>query len=381
MFKKLVQMAEVIAWLDSARWSTENQRTVVWGPPGLSSPSQDVLVHWLTNITNIQRTWQYVWRIGQKIFVEIVKAFSTHDFDLSEDIADTRCEVTEFLDTFRGEQEPKKVRPFLHGEIEYRPRFPNQHNSIERTLTILAHRFDRNFVKFTGESIKKWSHSRRGMHYVARDLFFLTYSDYPLQRTLELFDGDADYPRWEHYRYKRLWAAVRDYRKARNYLHLFHQGLMEAFGRVVGEQLFDLWTTTDSFRVYLLELPGDIWNIEFLKRLVIPLAMRHGINIKKSWGASKIAREIYDSIGSKEIYPEQLDVSWDLSAIACENGLCDICPFSKHNLEKVCLADVSGAKNRYCPIALAICQYRSICDPDNCPVAKKKGIGLCEGCK
>lgn len=379
--EKIKEMAQVIAWLDSARWAPENQTTFLWEPPSLSSPSQNVLVHWLTYITDIQRPWQYVWRVGQKVFVEVVKSFSDYNFHISNDVSETQCRVLEFLDNFRAKQQPRKVRAFKYEEIEYRPRFPNQHNFIERTLTVPAHSFDRNFMKFIGESIKKWSNKRDGLHNVARDLYFLTYSDYSLERTVKLFENEeTQYPHWNHFGYKRLWAALRDYRKSKSYLQLFHQGLMEATDQDLGKYLFRVWTTAEGFSLYLLELPGDVWNIEFLRRLVIPIAERSNIRIKKSWGASRIAREIYNVIGGKTFYPEQLDVSWDLSAKACENGLCDLCPFSRHDLRKICLKDEPKAiKNKYCPLALAICQYRLICNPKNCPVAEKKGKGLCEG--
>lgn len=379
-------MAQVIAWLDSSRWSPENQSSLLWEPAGLSSASQEILVHWLTYITDMQRPWQYVWRVGRKVFIPITRSFPTHNFHTYEDVMHTQHEVIDFLDNFRGEKKPHKVRPFLYEEMKYRPRFPNQHRFIERTLTILTHSFDRNFVKFIGESIKKWSGDSYGLQRVARDLYFLTYSNYPLEKTLELFDDDPQsnqplkYTKWVPYGYKRLWAALRDYRKARSYLSLLHRGLKEAMGRDLGEQLFKAWTTTEEFGLHRLELPGDVRNIAFLKRLVIPLVERCGINIKKSWKASRIARETYNVIGDKNFYPEQLDVSWDLSDKACDNGLCDLCPFSTYDLEKICLSDmpkVTGKK--YCPIVLAICQYRSICNPKNCPIVEKIGRGLCQG--
>lgn len=382
--KELEELAMIIAWLDSARWSPQNQNTLGWTPFGLTSPSQEILLHWITYITDIQRPWQYVWKEGRKVFAEVVKSFATYDFPASQDVADTKQEVSTFLDKFRGPKEKKKVRPFVCKDTKpYAPRFPNQHNFIERTLTILLDRFDRNFMKFIGESIEQWSQDPNGLRHVAYDLYLLTYSDYPLDKTMELFDGNRNgkaekYEKWRRFGYKRLWAALRDYRKAESYIHLFQEGLEEALGPTRGKRLYRIWTTAKGFSPRLLELPGDVWNINFTRRFVIPLAERHGIEIKKSWGASRIARKIYDHIGRKEFYPEQLDVSFDLSAIACENELCDLCPFSEYDLGKICLANVPEAtRKKYCPVALTICQYRVICEPESCPLAKGIGRKLC----
>ena len=136
--RRLEELAEVIAWLDSARWSPENQNTLGWTPHGLRSPSQEILLHWITYITNIQRRWQYVWRKGRKVFAEVVRSYATYDFPKFRQIADTKREVSIFLDKFRMKQEKGKVPPFVYRDTRYAPRFPNQHIFIERTLTILA---------------------------------------------------------------------------------------------------------------------------------------------------------------------------------------------------------------------------------------------------
>jgi len=378
MIEKLKQMVEVIAWLDSGRWSEENQNaSTLWEPVSSLSPSESILVHWLTYITDIQRPWQYVWRVGEKVFVEIVRAFSKHEFYASENVDQTQQEVVKLIDTYRGKQEPKKVRPFRFEKIEYRPRFPNQHIFIDRTLTILAHSFNRDFMKFVGESIKRHNGKDNGLKNVALDLYFLTYSDCPMEETLRFFENSMPYPALDNFGHKRLWAALRDYRKSKKYLQLFRDGLKDAMGQDAGEQLFRMWMAKEAFSLHLLELPGDVWNIQFLQRAVIPLAERCNINIKKAWSPSRIAREIYDAIGSQAFYPEQLDVSWDLSAKACENELCDLCPFGECDLQKICLKDLSVAKDKYCPIVLATCQYRLICNPEKCPISNGKGIGLC----
>lgn len=381
-FNRLEELAKVVAWLDSARWSEENQESLSLQAGISPSPSQEMLVHWLTYITDIQRPWQDVWNVGRIVFREIVKSYSVNNFQTSENINDTKQKIRIFLDNFRrGQLKSGEVRAFRYGELEYTPRFPNQHDLIERTLTILAYHYKKDFLKFIGESIKRWGQNPEGLRHVAFDLYLLTYSPLNLNNTVELLMNqdkkETLYSEWDRFGYKRLWAALRDYRKATNYLELFQQGLQETFGRKEGSRLYEIWTKGNNFGLDLLELPGDVWNNNFMQRVVKPLTDNSGLLIKKSWGASYIAREIYNSMDTKLFYPEQLDVSFDLSAKACENEDCDLCPFSKYDLKDLCLSSTSAAGNIYCPIVLATCQYRMVCNPKNCPVVNYIGKGLC----
>lgn len=378
---RLEELVKLVAWLDSARWSKENQTSFSWQPDFQLSSSQEMLVHWLTYITDIQRPWQHVWNVGRPVFREIVKSFSVANFQTSKGIKVTKLGIQHFLNDFRTDPESKKVRTFRYGELEYTPRYPNQHDFIERVLTILAYQYGRDFIRFMGESIRRWEQSPEGLRRVAHDLYLLTYSPLDLDKTVDLLiDKDQQevaYSDWNRFGYKRLWAALRDYRKMRSYLKLVKQGFGEAFGQKEGSSLYTIWTRKTSFGPELLELPGDVWNNDFMERVVKPLADNSGLLIKKSWGASRMAREIYDQMGTRLFYPEQLDVSFDLSAKACENGDCDLCPFGDSELKEVCLSHTSAVGDKYCPIALATCQYRIFCNPENCPVVNQKKKGLC----
>jgi hypothetical protein len=376
---KIEDFAKVVAWLDSARWSTDNQDSLIWQPGVQLSPSEEVLVHWLTYITDIQRPWQEVWKNGRMIFRQIVRSFLKCNLK-GKNIIDSERKVRDFLDRFRkGRPVPGKVRTFKWGETEYTPRYPDQHMFIERTLTVLADQYEKNFVKFIGESIRRWKHNPDGLHHVAFELYMLTYSKENLDKTTEAFKNAQEplYSKWDPFRYKRLWAALRDYRKAKNYLQLINVGLRKTFGQYEGALLFKTWTEGKSYDVNLLELPGDVWNTKFMKNVVQPLTDEAGIQTKNSWGASYIARQIYEKMPTKLFYPEQLDVSFDLSAKACENEDCDLCPFSKNDLRDLCLLGTSAAGSKYCPIVLAICTYRMICNPEACPLVNGLGRGLC----
>jgi hypothetical protein len=378
--KKLEEFAKIVAWFDSARWSEENQKSFSWQPDFQLSTAQEILVHWLTYITDIQRPWQHVWNVGRPVFREIVKAYSVASFQKFKDIDSAKLRIQEFLDKFRvGQLMPGQVRTFAFSDLKYTPRYPNQHGLIERTLTILTYQYERDFIKFLGESIKRWEQNSEGLSCLARDLFLLTYSPLDLNKTVDLLNEDgqkAEYPNWNRFGYKRLWAALRDYRKMTSYLELIEQAFHEVFGQKDGDNLYDIWTKKANFGLDLLELPGDVWNIKFMQKVVKPLADDAGLNIKKSWKAPRIARGIYWKMGTTLFYPEQLDISFDLSSKACANEACDLCPFSGSDLNNVCLSNTSAASNKYCPVALATYQYRILCNPDKCSIKNRKK-GLC----
>ncbi|MEM2100229.1 MAG: hypothetical protein QXP45_02705 [Thermoproteota archaeon] len=102
---------------------------------------------------------------------------------------------------------------------------------------------------------------------MAFDLYLLTYSNIELDKTVRPLNSKEKqkehYSRWWRFRYKRLWAALRDYRKATNYLALVQQGLCETFGQEEGKHLYQIWTAESNFSPALLELPGDVWNSNF----------------------------------------------------------------------------------------------------------------------
>lgn len=66
--------------------------------------------------------------------------------------------------------------------------------SFERTLTVLADKYEKDFVKFLGESIKKWKQNPHGLRHVAFDLYMLTYRKYDLYKTAEFFKSNTQEP-------------------------------------------------------------------------------------------------------------------------------------------------------------------------------------------
>ena len=114
---RLEDFVKIVAWLDSARWSEENQKSFSWQPDFQLLPFQEMLVHWLTYITDIQRPWQHVWNVGRPVFREIVKAYSDASFQKFKDVDSAKLRIQEFLDKFKFANFTKKnIKFFLPSE-------------------------------------------------------------------------------------------------------------------------------------------------------------------------------------------------------------------------------------------------------------------------
>ncbi len=125
-----------------------------------------------------------------------------------------------------------------------------------------------------------------------------------------------------------------------------------------------------------LELPGDMWNINFYgkiyPRYIEPLMPKS----KKKVEAAKAIRILYDDVLNKEanergLYPEQFDVTFDL-APNCGSQLCHICPLGRNNSSNLCIGDLRKTQSKYCPLLASFCNYFVRCKTKDCPVLGKK---------
>ena len=183
----------------------------------------------------------------------------------------------------------------------------------------------------------------------------------------------------ENYRWhKRTWAALRDYLKGslhRNYICK----VLDAYERKYPDYVLKRWRNPEPY-LDQLELPGDIWNNEFFKRIELYVK---DITGKEYRGKSPQAiRNVYDRLrdeaSRRKLYPEQFDVTFDFAQI-CRDKNCNICPLSPAalHINKLCIGELSGAKEKYCPLLSTICQYFVLCNPTGCPVFKNITQGLC----
>ncbi len=153
---------------------------------------------------------------------------------------------------------------------------------------------------------------------------------------------------------------------------------MDEYGEKYPDYVLERWRNPEPYLKYL-ELPGDTWNNKFFERIK-PYIEDMGIKCKGK--PSEAIREVYnylkDKADERGLYPEQFDVTWDFARL-CSKKSCDICPLSSSalHIKKLCIGELSDAKEKYCPLLSTICQYLIPCSPTDCPVFKNNTQGLC----
>jgi len=362
------RFVKVVTWLDQARWRAAQD---LFSNPVYDSLDLDqkLLVHWLCYITNRQRPFRQVWDDGGFVFSVIVADYRR--------VIASPAPVHEFLQ--RHQTAGKRELPAYHAEaggreVSYAPRYGADHESIERTLDLLCD-YGGNLSTFISHFIARFDSQADGLQRLAHSLDVLSYRrEIPVDEARSLLRSDADlawdFRTWrrsttEHH--KRLWAALRDYRKPGSPYRRYLETHVE-------------WPDT-GFELGQLELPGDVWNQRFSRRLVGPMASAVGVHTKSA-KASKIARRLYDRIvrldPGTSFYPERLDISFDFAPRMCEQDMCDVCLFSEP-ARLLCPAHAAQEAGLLCPVVLLACGYRQPCVVAGCPVAAGICYGLCSG--
>ena len=373
---ELKELLHVISWLDKARWSGESEEDY---PSYNLSPSQHVLVHWLCYITDRQRAYEQVWERGGKIFAKIIKDYPKHQFNNKK----TKC-IRAFLNNYRDLSAKGDIKPFVMEDVEpYAPRYGNDYTSIERTLTLLLS-YKKDIINFFKYFIKQYATDPNGLVRIAHVADILSYRlEISTPKALLMLKSkeklDKHFAIWVRTKtdgHKRLWAALRDYRKP-------NTDQNEPFLNALGdEKLKNLWMGSENFSIKQLELPGDIWNERFNLSLVNRVAESRGIETKRRKSpksSPQIARLIFDKFGSRypDYYPEQFDVSFDFVPNMCERKMCIVCPFGENGSKNICF-ESNYLGDKYCPVALISGGYKVKCKKEKCPIAQEIGRGICK---
>lgn len=362
------RFVRVVTWLDEARWRGAEDPFCNPVYDSLDA-SQKLLVHWLSYITNRMRPFRQVWEDGGFVFSVMVAEYPR--------LVGPSGGVRQFLQRYQiaGRSELPAYHAEARGRsVTYAPRFGDDHESIQRTLEILRE-YDGNLATFISHFIARFGAGPEGLRRLAHSLDVLSYRlEVPLDDARGLLQSDAalawDFGHWKRSStelHKRLWASLRDYRKAgspfRGYLETQVQ-----------------WPDT-GFEVDQLELPGDRWNQRFSQRLVGRMASEVGLHASPA-RASRTARRLFDRIARLDpqtsFYPERLDVSFDFAPRMCEQGRCDLCLFSD-SAAPLCAGNAPHRANDPCPVLLLACGYKRPCVQAGCPVATGISYGLCEG--
>jgi hypothetical protein len=170
---------------------------------------------------------------------------------------------------------------------------------------------------------------------------------------------------------KRLWAALRDYRKPGSRWH----GYLQDCG---------VFWPNENFDLAQLELPGDVWNERFFKHLVQPLAAKAGIEIVGN-SAPVLARRIYDVVRRLEpgiaFYPEQFDISFDFAQRMCDRIACWCCPFWRRR-PPFTTNPIDACRRKQgepCALLLITSGYLAAPRRSECPFCGGLADGLCDG--
>lgn len=275
----------------------------------------------------------------------------------------------------------------MKGSKPYTVRYSDDLYSIVRTLALLLD-YEKDLIYFVSNNNQLWANKQDRIVRIAFLLYLLSYKDlvkaytnlneknkdrcleeiaqYGKLLSLILENFDRQFSRWnssEKYRYKRLWAALRDYLKlaplSNSFLHHFNFG--------------EDWKT-----LFQLEFPGDVWKLRFADRVLKPMLEEerlHGKQVFLENSASTTMRRMFEWLAVKsDYYPEQFDVSFDFASRMCRNRFCDLCPFGKGSVD-ICFERKSQGKS--CSVALFTCGYRSQCKSKECPIPKGIGVGSC----
>lgn len=363
-----LRFARVATWLDSARWA----RAVdpVNNPLyKMLEPADKILVHWLCYITDRHRPFREVWEDGGLVFSSIVGDYSAG--------VGSSPTVRQFLEEHQIEGKGKLPAYYATcegEEVSYTPRFGADERSIERTLTILLD-YDRSLATFLSHFISRFRGQRQGLKRLAHCLDLLSYRlEVPIEEARSLVDSED--VRSKHFQnwskrstqgHKRLWAALRDYRKPGSPFRKY----LEA----------DLNWPDAGFELDQLELPGDVWNDRFSDRLVAPIASSLGMTMTRTT-SSRVARQLYERILDLDphtsFHPECLDFSFDFAPRMCDLRMCDVCLFGEPT-EAPCLGEMGEGRGNLCPVVLSCCGYRYPCRVADCPVVDGTSYGLCRG--
>lgn len=136
--KALVEIFEVISWLDNKRWKQEVERPDTFVKQilqiGELQPAQKILAHWLIYITDRGKQADILWENNTPKIKELVVRYSGEDLVEKE-------QITKLCKEF---EEENKIQAF-----------PADLESIKRTLILLLE-YDKDIINFMTKRLSEW---------------------------------------------------------------------------------------------------------------------------------------------------------------------------------------------------------------------------------
>lgn len=380
--KKLIKLFKVLSWLDNKRWNQVEEYQFFskryWEEVILAkdlSATEKILINWLVTITNRIKVAEGLLEKNFPILRDLVV-----DYRECREGGEDKVSKICFQHLYRraGKDEPNHTIQALPADVR----------SIWRTLIILLD-YKNDIIKFLTERMGDWKEEELCSRLAFR-LYLLSFKGIGTLKTKAvkellnrrpgeenikmkeakaiLKDGgkfEEEYNRWNESNqrwHKRIWLALRDYLKPEMLRRVFIQGIADKGNQKIWRDCRDKLTQ--------LEVPGDMWNEEFFKRVIKPIAG----NVKGR--PAKIVRELWEKIkdGCPESYPEQFDVSYDFTSRMCRKNLCEVCPLGKKGAKSICYPNAG-----FCTVALFTCGYLVDCDEKDCIIKDNIGQGVCRG--
>ena len=289
--------------------------------------------------------------------------------------------------TFIYVKNKKNENKSYEHKVMFRHRFMKAHKlseSVKRTLEILEN-YNRDLIEFMVR-ISELESGVSILRKLACGLYLLTYDELSVEKINEMLENEDKFEKYcerkrKNLWHKRLWAALRDYLKG-SIAECIRKHIESKYGS--GVKIMQLWENPQE-HLTELELPGDVWNQKFYERVILHLANNIGIKVSKE--SSKGIRRLYkylrnysENFTNQGLYLEQFDVTFDFARIFCDRELCPICPLyeSGREIEKLCVGDFGGEKEKYCPV-LAMLGYLRMCYPHECPIKLGNVPRVCKG--
>ncbi len=352
-FVRVCEKLDELRFKGTVNWDPLGRN--IFGNPRLKASTR-LLLFWLCSIIDQFYGYVTIWTTGEKAMLKLLEGHPRTFSAVRQKIRNIRRDGKGNVmgDIFTNGEKFALVRDDYR-RIRNTFEFLTQYGGPDVGLDV-------KFVKVLGELIFG-CYGKNGVFKMAYFLDGWMFSHIPV-----LTDpSPAELQRFRDKPRKRLWMFMMLLRRDPAVLNLLKEALIEVYGGESGSVLFDTWSAQNKFDPKEIELPGDMWNQRLFKALLSELPAFFKLKPKET------ARELalkYD------VSPSVFDVTFELGANKCRFMECSLCPFGDNAL-------CHKGKENFCSIVDWLFpyyvkdDYGKICSPENCPIGKDLGKGMC----
>ena len=399
---RTLETLELIKWLNLNYQIEYPEWDDIYDKYRQDNPEIIIFTHWITYINDrMKKVSHEKWKEWVNFFGYIIKKY--------------KAEINDFKKYEEFKEKIEVIRDGIDSNRKVIQIYNADWGLIVYTLWILGKFYNKSFLVFLDKVFENFRLIEKNedlniLKYLGFILTLLSYSGTDKKgnlKTSENFDlklisyfedfkdigndkfqlffshSELNWKNWlnnKRYRRKRLMACLRDLVRSKFFITQFQK--IEKQNNLQYPNLFSKEANNwFSLSIDDLELPGDRWNTRFFLPAVLKVC---SLNIKRHDNASKMTREIYETIKSLALknkviksdkdfgyYPIDMDFTFWFAPKFCDKNNCDNCPF--------------GSKGFQCDPSLGICNFyekeKVKCKgKENCPIFNKKGMGMCGLC-